>query len=270
MLGFGALCLAYGDFVNSLQPVPEAMPGYRLLALLTGVVLSAAGLAILADVGMRPAALVLVVLFALWIVLLHVPGAFVQPALLRSPFWIRVFESAALGGAALILAGRAVEPARESWVRLGRLAFAVALPVFGILHFVYPGNVAALVSVSPVAYPWPLFWAYLTGAGHFAAGIAVLTGVWARPAAILAGLMYASWAVTLHLPRILAEMPARSADNPVGYAGNRPELTSLCVCIGLWGAAWIVAASLPRWNPQAPTAVQSLFQGRRRPVRNDD
>ena len=242
VLAFGVLCLAYLDFVNSLQPVPEWLPGYEILAVATGLVFALGGAALLAGYRMYPAGLAVAGLFASWIVLLHVPWAFAEPAQLRSPFWIRVFESLSLAGAAFILAGMAGD--RPRWVRLGHQAFGISLPVFGILHFVYPESVAALIAVSPVAWPWPLAWAWLTGAGLLAAGVAVLTGYWARPAAILAGAMYASWVFTLHLPRIVGDLAPGSPDFPVGYQGNRPELTSLSVCIAFWGAAWLVAGSL--------------------------
>jgi uncharacterized membrane protein YphA (DoxX/SURF4 family) len=246
----GAICLVYVDFVNSLQPVPAGIPGYALLAVATGVFLVAAGLAILADYKVYPASIGVAGLFGLWIVLLHVPSAFTDPELLRSPWWIRTFESVALGGAALILAGMAGNPGNARLLRAGRIAFGVSLPVFGILHFIYPENVAALVALSPARFPWPIFWAYLTGAGHVAAGIGIATGVMARWAAILAGFMYASWALTLHLPRII--------DNPATYSGDRRELTSLFVCVAFWGAAWIVAGSLAAdRKPALGTAAES-------------
>jgi hypothetical protein len=58
--------------------------------------------------------------------------------------------------------------------------------------------------------------------------------------------MYASWALTLHLPRVIDPPPARTPDFPAGYGGDRGEITSLFVCVGFWGAAWIVAASLAK------------------------
>ena len=242
MTAFGVLCLAYVDFVNQLQPVPLSLPGYGFLAMLTGIILITASLAIMANFRVYFAATVLAALFAVWIVLLQVPSAFIDPSLLRSPWWIRTFETLGLAGAALILAGLAADPTRGSWVRAGRIVFGFSLPVFGILHFIYPDNVAALVALAPVSYPWPLFWAYLTGAGHFVAGVAIATGVLPRVAAILAGIMYAAWALTLHLPRII--------DHPETYGGNRGELTSLSVCVGFCGAAWIVAGSLAADAPE--------------------
>jgi uncharacterized membrane protein YphA (DoxX/SURF4 family) len=244
MVGFGVVCLVYLDFVNSLQPVPEWVPGYRILAVATGVFLIVAALAIAFDFRTHPIGLALAAFFVLWIVALHIPSAFANPGLLRSPFWIRTFECLGLAGAALILAGRARARDGEPWVRAGRIAFGISLPVFGILHFVYPDNVAALVETAVIPLPWPLFWAYFTGAGHFAAGVAIATGKLARVAAILAGVMYASWALTLHLPRVLDNPPARTPEFPAGYGGDRGEITSLFVCVAFWGAAWIVAASL--------------------------
>jgi len=246
MAGFGVVCVAYVDLLSSLQPVPAWLPGYRFLAVLTGTVLVIVGLAIGANVKVKPAALVVAVLFMFGIVVLHIPGAFSNPELLRSPFWIRAFESLAFVGAALILAGLASNPLRESWLRAGRALFGLSLPVFGVLHFIYPASVAALVGAEPLPFPWPMFWAFLTGAGHFAAGTAIAFDVMARTAATVAGVMYASWLFALHLPRVLDNPVARSAENPVGYAGDRQELTSTLVCLAFWGAAWIVAGSLSK------------------------
>lgn len=244
--GFGAVCLAFVDFLNSLQPVPTWLPGYRFLAVLTGAILLLAGISIAVAVKVKPAALAVAATFTLGIVLLHIPSAFSNPALLRSPLWIRIFESLALGGSALTLAGLACNARRESWLRAGRMAFGISLPVFGILHFIYPASVAALVGAAPIPFPWPMFWAYLTGVGHFAAGIAIASGVMARTASSIAGFMYASWALALHLPRVIDNPVARSIENPVGYAGDRQEVTSTLVCVAFWGAAWIVAGSFAK------------------------
>lgn len=243
--GFGVVCLVYANFVNSIQPVPESLPGYRFFACATGLFLLALGLAMLTNVKMRYAALTLAGFLGLWIVALHIPSTFTNPSSLRSPWWIVTFETLALAGAALILAGSG-DSVRERRVRAGRIAFGISLPVFGVLHLVYPDNVAALITTATPQYPWPLFLAYLTGFGHAAAGLAIATGVMARAAAIVSGLMYASWVLTLHLARLLDPPLPRTPEFPAGYGGDRGELTSLFVCVGFWGAAWIVAGSIAR------------------------
>lgn len=240
--GFGVICLGYADFVNSLQPVPASLPAYRPLAILTGIVLLASGFGILANIRTGLAARVLIVVFVSWIVLLEVPSAFIQPSLLRSPWWVRTFETVALAGGALVLAANATSPARAAWVRTGRIAFGASLPVFGVLHLIYPESVAALI---PPWYPSPMFWAYFTGISQIAGGVAIAAGVLPRLAATLAGVMYGSWALTLHVPRVWCGITGPCDLLPgvdaTGLQGSRPGLTSLLVAIGMCGAAWIVA-----------------------------
>ncbi|HSJ13945.1 MAG TPA: hypothetical protein VK939_05995 [Longimicrobiales bacterium] len=238
--GFGMLCVAYGDFVSSLQPVPASMPAYRALAIATGLLLLGAGLVILVDRGTGPAARLLIIVFISWIVLLHVPSAFLQPRLLRSPWWIRTFETLAFTGAAVILAARASRPVPARWLRAGRIAYGAALPVFGTLHLIYPASTAGLI---PPWYPLPMFWAYFTGIAQIAGGIAIAANVFPRLAPALAGVMYGSWALTLHVPRTWCQafVPCEFMPEVVGLQGSRPGLTSLFVAVGMCGAAWIVA-----------------------------
>jgi uncharacterized membrane protein YphA (DoxX/SURF4 family) len=244
MAGFGVLSLLYVDFVHQLQPIPAWMPGYSLLAILTGVALIVAATGIALDRNARIAALAVAGFFSLWIVSLQVPSAFTDPALLRSPWWIRTFESVTLVGGAVTLAALRSDPVRTRWLRGARIAFGVSLPVFGVLHLIYPGSVASLV---PPWYPAPMFWAYFTGFAQIAAGLGVAVLVMPRVAAILAGLMYGTWALTLHIPRSWCRLqgPCGFLDAPVvGLEGSRAGLTSLFVAFAMCGSAWIVAGSL--------------------------
>lgn len=235
IVGFGVLCLVYVDSVHQLQPINELMSDetlvYDALAILTGVFLVAAGLAIGANVKASSLAAALTAYFLLWIVLLQIPSAFIDPSLLLSPWWVRTFETLALTGGALVLAGLTRRPEREQWLRAGRILFGISLPVFGVLHLIYADNVASLI---PSWYPWPLFLAYLTGLANIAAGIAIVSGTLSRLAAILAGVMYGLYALTLHIP------------SQFEYADPRGEQTSLFVAIGMWGTAWIVTGSLAK------------------------
>ena len=136
--------------------------------------------------------------------------------------WTAAFEIVALGGAAAILA----VPSRPA---LGRLCFGLALPVFGLLHFVYRDYVA---SVIPGWIPAHMFWAYATGVAHIAAGAGIVLDVMgrgARLAAILVGAMFGTWVVILHAPRALAALD------------HRPEWTSLFVALAMCGGAWLLA-----------------------------
>jgi uncharacterized membrane protein YphA (DoxX/SURF4 family) len=259
LLGFGTVSLLFVDFVHQLQPIAEVLgapvPGHGPLALLTALALVAAGLSILTGVAMPRAALALAVFFGLWIVCLQVPSAYQRPILLRSPWWVRTFETVALIGGALILAGHGRGAKGERWLRTGRILFGVSLPVFGVLHFVYAQNVASLV---PRFYPWPLLWAYLTGAGNIAGGIAIASGIVPRLAALLAGAMYGTYALTLHIPRAVATyVPALGLDDAAALQSARGGLTSCCVAIAMWGTAWIVAGAAPTAAAPATPSLDS-------------
>jgi uncharacterized membrane protein YphA (DoxX/SURF4 family) len=80
--------------------------------------------------------------------------------------------------------------------------------------------------------PSQTFWAYATGIGQIAAGIALLTGVRARLAAILLTVMYASFTVLVHGPMLLA------------HSSNREVWSENAENIALIGVAWLVAESL--------------------------
>jgi uncharacterized membrane protein YphA (DoxX/SURF4 family) len=244
-IGFGLVCLLYADFINALQPMPAWVPGYSILAVLNGGLLVALGVALALDRQTRAAATVVAAFFALWILSLQVPSAFTNPSLLRSPWWIRTFESLALIGGGLALAGSSSSPVRESWIRYGRVAFGVSMPVFGVLHVIYPESVASLV---PPWYPWPMFWAYATGMAQIAGGLAIASGVLSRPASILAGVMYGTWGLTLHLPRVWCRLrgPCDFLDAPVGLATSRGGLTSLFVAFAMCGSAWLVSGGIAR------------------------
>lgn len=269
LLGFGVVGLLYVDFLNALQPMPAWTPLYRLLAILNGLGLVAAGGAILTGRKTRPAALAIVGLFGACIVVMQVPSAFVQPELLRSPWWVRTFESVALLGGAATLAGLCDVPVRKAWVRRGRIAFGLSLPVFGVLHLIYVPSVASLI---PPWYPWPDFWAVFTGVAQIAGGLAIAVGVWPRIAAVLAGAMYGLWGLTLHAPRMWCRLwgPCEFLDAPGGLAASRGPLTSLFIAFGMCGAAWLVAGGLARLRTETDTGPPAETpQGREHFIRTD-
>src|SRR6201999_2229763 len=67
-------------------------------------------------------------------------------------------------------------------MRIGRIAFGVCAVLFGVAHFVYMNMTAPLVP--HWLPPNGVFWGYATGVAHIAGGIALITGIQARLAAI--------------------------------------------------------------------------------------
>ena len=115
---------------------------------------------------------------------------------------------------------------------MGQLAFGVCALLFGGAHFFYMNFTVPLVP--KWLPPNGEFWAYATGVGHIAAGIAILTGVQARLAAILLTAMFAAFTPLVHVPLLIADPSSHAV-----WSENALNLA-------LIGAAWVVADSLAR------------------------
>lgn len=247
-LGFtaiGLLSLVFSEYVSGLQPLPPDLPGHLAVALVTGGVLLLCGIGMLSPGTARTAALTLAVLLLAACLLIHLP--ILIDNLRVSYSWVRLFETLALAGAALTLVGmlgasHAQNSGSGRSIKIGRLLFGASLPVFAATHFIYPDFVAALI---PAWIPARLFWAWFTGAAHLLAGLAIVTNIQVRLAGTLAGAMYGSWALILHLPRVMADI------------GNQGEITSLFVAVVLCGGAWLVASSVKTADATSTSASRA-------------
>jgi uncharacterized membrane protein YphA (DoxX/SURF4 family) len=148
------------------------------------------------------------------------------------PYESIAIQLAIAAGGLIVYANSAkTDPAQTSRLtRAGRFAFGVCALVFGTAHFVYMDLTAPLVP--KWLPPTQAFWAHATGIGHISAGIAILTGVQARLAAVLLTFMFASFTVLVHVPMLLAD------------PSNHWIWNENAVNIALIGAAWVVADSL--------------------------
>jgi len=241
--GLGALLLGIvgltvQDFALQWQPVPASIPLHTVLAYVSAILLIA-GAALIATVRWRTGALLLGSFYALWVVALHAPKVAVQPADLGS--WLGLAEILGLSTAGL-LAWAVLDPAHQYVsARVGQIVFGCCLLVYGTSHLVYPDFCATMV---PQWLPSSLFWVYLTGAGHLAAGMSLISGIATRLASTLLVAMIACFVVLLHLPRVLAAPT------------NRVEWTMLAVSLSIFGAAWIVRATVSQVAPTT-SAIRS-------------
>ena len=235
VMAIAMVCLAWGRF-DPGQPVPTAVPDRAALAYAAAVFMLVAGAAVewrrtaawAAALLCAYCALIVVVLMNGRVALAHYAeyGAYDSAA-----------EQLAIAAAALIVfaANARIDAALAARLtRLGQLAFGVCALVFGGAHFAYMNLTVPLVP--KWLPPSQVFWAYATGLGHIAAGVAILTGVRARLAAILLTAMYASFTPLVHLPMLLAD--------PTSFV----NWTENALNLALTGAAWVVADSLPRPN----------------------
>lgn len=235
LAGLGVLSLLYGDFAMVWQPVPEGIPLRRPLAYVSGALLLAGGLGLFVRfAAVRAAAVIAWFLFS-WLVLLQFPKVMKSPS--DVGVWLGVGETLVLvtgSWALVILLKMRNNETRNGFLsnahglRTMQLLFGMALPIIGLSHFVFADATAGMV---PAWIPIRKAFAYLTGAGHVAAGIGILLGILPRLAATMEAMMISCFVVLLHVPGVM------------GAPHDRFQWTMCCVAMVLNGCCWAVAGT---------------------------
>jgi uncharacterized membrane protein YphA (DoxX/SURF4 family) len=233
VMALAMLCLAWGTF-DPGQPVPKSFPDRTALAYAAATFMLVAGAAVEWRRTAAWGAAALAAYYAL-IVVIVMNGRLVLAHYAVYGTYEGVAEQLAIAAGGLIVyaANAKIDPALAARLtRIGQIAFGICALVFGGAHFFYMDLTAPLVP--KWLPPNQEFWAYATGIGHIAAGIAILTGVQARLAAIALTAMYASFTLLVHGPMLLAD-----PSNHFFWTENAENLA-------LIGVAWVVADSLAR------------------------
>jgi uncharacterized membrane protein YphA (DoxX/SURF4 family) len=237
-VALGLLGLVWGDFAAVWQPVPKDLPGRTALAYAVAIAFLMAGLAMQWRRSAGLGALALTALYSLGVILLHVPQVIAHPSVFVN--WSGVAEQLALVAGGLVAYAccaqlEAASPTRLS--QIGRLIFGVCLIVFALAHLFYLAPTAELVP--KWLPPGQTFWAYATAAGHFAAGIAILSGFLARTAAMLLTAMFVVFGILVHAPTIFIDPHTH-----FNWAAN-------AINFALIGSAWVIASHSAHGSPSA-------------------
>ncbi len=235
-LSLGILGLIFDDYAMNWQPVPPSFPAHDTLAYVSALLLLASGTGLLIRRFQIESAVVLTGFIVLWLVALRIPP--LVPDFFSAGTWLGIGETLELvtGGWILIVTLVRVNPesvvswiARPFSLKLAILLFGISLPLIGLSHFVYAKETAQMI---PEWFPERLGLAYLTGAGHIAAGVAILLNVLPRLAVTMESCMMGSFVLLLHVPNVISEPTSRL------------QWTMLCVATTITGAAAIVAHQL--------------------------
>src|SRR5476649_61410 len=203
-MALGMVGLAWGDFVLG-QPVPKDFPARTALAYAAAAFMLVAGAAVEWRRTAAWAAAALTAYYALIVVIL-MNGRVVLAHYAEFGAYSGAAEQVAItaGGLIVYAASARIDAALAARLtRLGQLAFGVCALLFGGAHFVYMNLTAPLVP--KWLPPTQEFWAYATGICFVAAGVAILTGVKDRLAAILMTAMLASFGLLVNEPMLLAD-----------------------------------------------------------------
>jgi len=229
----GLVDLAFGNF-DSGQPVPKDFPFRTVLAYAAAAFMVVAGAATAWRRTVAWGAAALAIYYTVIVVILMNGRVALAHYAEFGAYSGIAYQLAVAAGALIIYASAAqIDAAPAARLRrVGLLTFGVCALLFGGAHFVYMNMTAPLVP--KWLPPSQEFWGYATGVAHIAAGVAILSGVQARLAAILLTAMYASFTPLVHIPMLLAD-PSKQ------FIWSENALNLVLV-----GVAWVVVDSLPK------------------------
>lgn len=234
LIGLGIAGLIKADFAP-VWAVPKATPAHEALSLVCAGLSLACGLGLLWRRAAALAARILLVWLLLWLLAFRLPVIVAHAAAIDS--WENCAETLVVAAGAWALyagLGGAWDRRRlgfatgERGLGIARALYGLALIPFGLAHFAYLKETAALV---PAWLPGHLAWASFTGGAYIAAGVAILAGVFSRLAASLSALQIAGFTFLVWLPIVAFRHP-----NPF-------EWSEAAISWTLTVAAWLVASS---------------------------
>jgi uncharacterized membrane protein len=203
-------------------PVIPWLPAIPSLAYVVGTIFILCGAGLLCQRTMMASSIILGVVMLVCGVAFDVPR---HPDLTSAPWRTNVLEPIAIGSLAWLASSAGI----PEWLyRTNRYILALALIVFGIAHFQILPMIAGMV---PGWIPWHWFWTVFFGVTFIAAGVSFTTGFLQRWAALGLGLMFALWALTIHLPALFRRpVPDNWSD--------------VLIVVALWGGFWSLVRDL--------------------------
>jgi uncharacterized membrane protein len=195
MIALGVIGFVTGGLPPIWSGVPKGLPGREVVIYLCATVCLVTGAGLLVQRTAAIASRVLLGYLLLWFLVVRMTHFVLTPTAVDA-WW-------SLGDTLVMVAGAWVLYvwfASGKGLRIAQIAFGLGLIPFGLAHFLYLKETVVDV---PKYLPWPVFWAYFTGATFIIAGIALAAGFLARLAATLSAVQIALFTVLVWIPIVV-------------------------------------------------------------------
>jgi uncharacterized membrane protein YphA (DoxX/SURF4 family) len=239
--GLAVLSLVYGNFSPIWEPFSALLPWREVWVYASGGILLAASAGLFFARSASISSIIIGLYASVWAVG-RVRPVLLKPLIVGSWYGFAEALGPLLGAWILYAmlrrqygASGATAMTGDRALHVARILFGAACVAYGAAHFAYAELTAAMV---PAWLPGRTGLAYLTGAGHAAAGFCLLAGILPRLSATLEALMMSLFGVFVWLPSFFAQ-PAPEWAPSMQTRWSETFLTCL-----LAASAWIVAASL--------------------------
>jgi len=239
--GLAILSLVYGNFAPISEPFPPLLPLREVWAYGSGVILLAASAGLLFARTALVSAITIGLYASVWAVA-RARAILLKPLIIGTWYGFGEALGPLIGAWILYAVLRRQYDAPlvtamtgDRALHVARILFGAACVVYGAAHFGYATFTATMV---PAWLPGRVGLAYLTGAGHAAAGVGLVVGILPRMAATLEAIMMSLFGVLVWLPSFFAQ-PA-----PEWAPSRQIQWSETFLTFLLAASAWIVAASL--------------------------
>ena len=188
--------------------VPSYMPARMFWVYFVGTALIAAAISLITNRMTRWAALLLGILFLLFVLMIYIPIVVRNP---HSRFlWALFCRDFSLSASAFALAGTLAlhpdAPAARIMRIVGRYIFAAVMVFFGVEHFPHPHYAPGvpLEMMLPAWMPAHAAWAWVTGAILVVCGLSILLNQRPSLAAVVLGVTYLALVLFIYVPMEIA------------------------------------------------------------------
>ena len=224
MVASGVLTIVHRAFYSPWEPVPGFAKDQVWLALLSGALMAVFGLGLLLKQSFDLSIRVLFWFLLAFLIVMKTPPLLGEWQV--ELHWLDYGQIATLVAGALALAAPT-----DRQVRSARYLLGAALIPIGLSHFFYLKIATPMV---PAILPYREGWVIFTGIAHIAAGLGLLTGVYAWLAAFMEASMLTAFGVLVWLGPL------------IGKPGDFNLWVEFIVTIAVANGVYAVASRLPR------------------------